>query len=47
MSGIGLSACVLELGLRVLGGERLYLYDGSWAEYVSLFFLKRVLVGLS
>lgn len=34
--GSGLSACVVALGLNVLGNEKTVIYDGSWAEYVSV-----------
>ena len=34
--GSGLSACVVALGLNVLGNEKTTIYDGSWSEYVFL-----------
>ena len=33
--GSGLSACVVNLALEVLGNEKTILYDGSWTEYVQ------------
>ena len=33
--GSGLSACIIGLGLNVLGNEKVTIYDGSWSEYVS------------
>ncbi|MBM3486867.1 MAG: 3-mercaptopyruvate sulfurtransferase [Alphaproteobacteria bacterium] len=31
--GSGITACVLALGLHLLGHERVAVYDGSWAEW--------------
>lgn len=31
--GIGVTACMADLGLRLLGNEDGAIYDGSWAEY--------------
>lgn len=33
--GSGVTACVLDLGLSILGAEKSIIYDGSWTEYVS------------
>lgn len=33
--GSGVTACILDLGLRVLGADKSAIYDGSWTEYVS------------
>lgn len=33
--GSGVTACVLDLGLSILGAEKSIIYDGSWSEYVS------------
>lgn len=35
--GSGVTACVLDLGLSILGAEKSSIYDGSWTEYVSNF----------
>ena len=32
--GSGVTACVLDLGLSILGAEKSKIYDGSWTEYV-------------
>ena len=29
----GVTACIAELALRILGAERIFLYDGSWQQY--------------
>lgn len=34
--GSGVTACVIDLSLRILGAEKSSVYDGSWTEYVSL-----------
>lgn len=34
--GSGVTACVLDLGLCILGAEKSTIYDGSWTEYVSI-----------
>lgn len=31
----GVTACIADLALAILGSEKTSLYDGSWAEYVS------------
>jgi thiosulfate/3-mercaptopyruvate sulfurtransferase len=31
--GSGVSACILALGLAVLGREQVAVYDGSWSEW--------------
>ena len=33
-SGSGISACVIDLAMRVLGNNKTGLYLGSWAQYV-------------
>lgn len=33
--GSGVTACILDLGLSVMGGQKSAIYDGSWTEYVS------------
>jgi 3-mercaptopyruvate sulfurtransferase SseA len=33
--GSGVTACVLDLGLQLVGCEHSAIYDGSWTEYVS------------
>lgn len=33
--GSGVTACVIDLGLSILGAEKSAVYDGSWTEYVS------------
>ncbi len=35
--GSGVTACVIDLGLSILGAEKSAVYDGSWTEYVSEF----------
>jgi len=32
--GSGVTACIVDLGLKVLGAEKSKVYDGSWTEYV-------------
>ncbi len=34
--GSGITACILALGLAVLGNEYASVYDGSWAEWASV-----------
>ena len=34
--GSGLTACVNDLALRLLGNDKTVLYDGSWSEYVRI-----------
>lgn len=34
--GSGVTACVVDLGLSVLGAEKSSVYDGSWTEYGSI-----------
>ncbi len=34
--GSGVTACVLALGLAVLGNEYVSVYDGSWAEWSAI-----------
>ena len=36
--GSGVTACVVDLSLRLCGAEKSSIYDGSWSEYVSLHF---------
>lgn len=38
--GSGVTACVLDLGLSILGAEKSIIYDGSWTEYVSYILLQ-------
>ena len=33
--GSGVTACIVDLAMRVLGAEKSSIYDGSWSEYVS------------
>jgi thiosulfate/3-mercaptopyruvate sulfurtransferase len=33
--GSGVTAAVLALGLEIIGGKNISLYDGSWAEYAQ------------
>ena len=35
--GSGVTACIVDLSLRILGAEKTAIYDGSWSEYVSVF----------
>ena len=35
MCNSGVTACVSDLTMRILGGVHQQLYDGSWQEYVS------------
>jgi len=37
--GSGVTACMIDLALRVVGGEHSHIYDGSWSEYVSSFYV--------
>ena len=34
--GSGVTACIVDLSLRLLGAEKTAIYDGSWSEYVSV-----------
>ncbi len=34
--GSGITACILALGLAILGNEYASVYDGSWAEWASV-----------
>jgi thiosulfate/3-mercaptopyruvate sulfurtransferase len=34
--GTGITACVLDLGLNLVGKTKSAMYDGSWAEYGSI-----------
>ena len=34
--GSGVTACIVDLSLRILGAEKTAIYDGSWSEYVSV-----------
>lgn len=36
MCGSGVTACILDLGLSLLGNEKSRIYDGSWTEYGSI-----------
>lgn len=45
--GSGVTACVLDLGLSILGADKSIIYDGSWTEYVSNFFLLKLDVGFN
>jgi len=31
--GSGVTACILDLGLLMMGAEKSRIYDGSWTEY--------------
>lgn len=31
--GSGVTACIVDLGLRLMGSTTTRVYDGSWAEY--------------
>jgi len=33
--GSGVTACIVDLALRIMGAENSRVYDGSWTEYVS------------
>ena len=33
--GSGITACILALGLAILGNEYTAVYDGSWAEWAA------------
>lgn len=33
--GSGVTACVVDMAMRIMGGEKSKVYDGSWTEYVS------------
>jgi len=33
--GSGVTACIVDLGLKIMGAEKSRIYDGSWTEYVS------------
>ena len=33
--GSGVTACINDLAMRILGAEKSAIYDGSWSEYVS------------
>ena len=35
--GSGVTACIVDLSMRILGAEKSAIYDGSWSEYVSTF----------
>ena len=35
-SSRGVSACVVEMALRIMGAEKTHLFAGSWAQYVSV-----------
>lgn len=32
--GSGMTACIIDLGLRSIGIDKIAVYDGSWSEYV-------------
>ena len=34
--GSGVTACVVDVALRMMGAEKSSVYDGSWTEYVSI-----------
>lgn len=34
--GSGVTACILDLGLNVMGAPKSSIYDGSWTEYGSV-----------
>lgn len=31
--GSGVTACIVDLGLRLMGNTKSSVYDGSWSEY--------------
>lgn len=31
--GSGVTACIVETALRIMGAEKTAIYDGSWTEY--------------
>ena len=33
--GSGVTACIVDLAMCILGAEKSSIYDGSWSEYVS------------
>ena len=37
--GSGVTASVNDLGLSIMGAEHSAIYDGSWSEYVNIFFV--------
>lgn len=34
--GSGITACIVDLALRLMGSTTTRVYDGSWAEYGSV-----------
>ena len=34
--GSGVTACVVDLGLRLMGNTKSSVYDGSWSEYGAI-----------
>lgn len=38
--GSGVTACIVDLGLKIVGAEKSKIYDGSWTEYVSDIFVR-------
>lgn len=34
--GSGVTACIIDLGLRLMGSTETRIYDGSWAEYSQI-----------
>lgn len=45
--GSGVTACVLDLGLSILGADKSIIYDGSWTEYVSYFLFLKLTIGFN
>lgn len=44
--GSGVTACIPQLGLNILGNDKTAIYDGSWLEYVILYQIN-IIIGIS